>query len=67
MRIATGARKGHSATNLAVIRHIALNLIKQEKTTKVGVKTKRAKAGWDNRYLLKILALIKPDCPEGMC
>ena len=51
-------RKGHSAANLAVIRHLALNLIKQEKTTKVGVKTKRAKARWDNLYLLKILRSI---------
>lgn len=52
------ARKGHSATNLAMIRHLALNLIQQEKTTKVGVKTKRAKAGWDHQYLLKILGII---------
>ncbi|NKC14068.1 MAG: ISAs1 family transposase [Gammaproteobacteria bacterium] len=52
------ARKGHSATNLAMIRHLALNLIQQEKTAKVGVKTKRAKAGWDNQYLLKILDMI---------
>lgn len=49
------ARAGHSAANMAVMRHIALNLIKTEKTTKVGVKTKRLKAGWDNDYLLKIL------------
>jgi len=48
-------RSGHSAANLAVIRHIALNLIKNEKSSKVGIKTKRAKAGWDNNYLLKIL------------
>lgn len=34
-------RTGHSAANLAVIRHIALNLIKAEKTSRVGVKTKR--------------------------
>lgn len=51
-------RKGHSAANLAVIRHIALNLIKEEKSSKVGVKTKRAKAGWDNQYLLKVLGII---------
>lgn len=49
------ARAGHSAANMAVMRHIALNLIKTEKTAKVGVKTKRLKAGWDNDYLLKIL------------
>ena len=50
--------KGHSAANLAVIRHIALNLIKAEKTAKVGVKIKRLKAGWDNDYLLRILGVI---------
>lgn len=51
-------RKGYSAANLAIIRHITLNLIKSEKTCKVGVKTKRAKAGWDNQYLLKVLGVI---------
>jgi len=50
-------RKGHSAANLAVIRHITLNLIKAEKITKVGIKIKRLKAGWDNNYLLRILSL----------
>ena len=51
-------RKGHSAANLAIIRHIALNLIKKEKTSKVGVKTKRLKAGWNNDYLLRVIAAI---------
>jgi len=51
-------RKGHSAANLAVIRHIALNLIKAEKKSKVGIKIKRLKAGWDNDYLLRILGVI---------
>ncbi|SFJ12199.1 hypothetical protein SAMN05428978_11171, partial [Nitrosomonas sp. Nm34] len=47
-------RKGHSAANLAVIRHIALNLIKAE----AGIKTKRLKAGWDNEYLLRVIGII---------
>lgn len=51
-------RKGHSASNMAVIRHIALNLIKSEKSSKVGIKTKRLKAGWDNEYLMRILGVI---------
>lgn len=51
------ARKGHSAENLGKVRHIALNLLKNEKTSKVGVKNKRLKAGWDEDYLLKVLAV----------
>jgi predicted transposase YbfD/YdcC len=52
------ARLGNSAANMATLRHIALNLAKSEKTTKVGVKTKRLKAGWDNNYMLKMLGII---------
>jgi len=48
-------RKGNGAQNFAILRHIALNLLKQEKTAKCGVKNKRLKAGWDESYLLKVL------------
>lgn len=51
-------RTGNSAANLAIIRHIALNLIKRDSSSKVGIKTKRAKAGWDNQFLLKLLGII---------
>lgn len=48
-------RTDHSAQNFAVLRHIALNLLKAEKTVKVGVKVKRLKCGWSHDYLLKVL------------
>jgi hypothetical protein len=40
---------------LAIVHHIALNLVKQEKTAKMGVKNKRLTAGWDDAYLAKVL------------
>ena len=49
-------RKDHGPENFALLRHIALNLVKQEKTQKASVKGKRLKAGWDEDYLLKILS-----------
>ena len=49
-------RKGYAAENFAVLRHIALNLVREEKSIKRGVKGKRLKAGWDNDYLGKILS-----------
>jgi hypothetical protein len=48
-------RKGHAPENLVLLRHIAVNAVKQEKTAKLGVKNKRLKAGWDESYLAKIL------------
>jgi predicted transposase YbfD/YdcC len=50
-------REAQSAENLAAIRHIGLNLLKQEKSCRLGIKSKRKKAGWDESYLLKVLKM----------
>lgn len=49
--------KDHSAANFCTLRQIALNLLKQEKTAKVGIKIKRNKSGWSEDYLLKVLGI----------
>ena len=48
-------RDRNAATNLAILRRLALSLCKQEKTAKVGIKVKRKRAGWNNDYLLTLL------------
>ncbi len=48
-------RRDHSPQNLATLRHLALNLLRQEKTDKNGVKNRRLRAGWDNDYLVKVI------------
>ena len=55
---ASRARVDHSGENMAVLRHIALNLLKAERTANVGVHGKRLKAGWSDDYLLKVLQAI---------
>ena len=46
---------GYSAENLAVVRHLALNLLTHESTAKGGIHAKRLKAGWNNDYLSLVL------------
>lgn len=48
-------RLGHAPENLAVLRHIALNLLRQDTRTKLGIHNKQLKAGWDDAYLANLV------------
>ena len=48
-------RAGHAAQNFSLLNRIALNLLKNDKSVKVGVRGKRLVAGWDNDFLLRLL------------
>jgi hypothetical protein len=51
-------RKGHAAQNLAVLRQLTLNLLKQDTSVKAGIIAKRKRAGWDHDYLLSLLCSL---------
>lgn len=48
-------RKNNGAHNFAILRHIALNALKQETSVKLGIHNKRLMAAWSHKYLLKVL------------
>ena len=49
-------RKGHGAENFSRLCRIALNLLKKDKTVKIGIPGKRLNAGWDHDYLLRLIS-----------
>lgn len=49
-------RKEHAPENFAVLRHMAVSLLKQEKSAKGGIHAKQLQAAWNEDYLLKVLS-----------
>lgn len=48
-------RKGHADANFSILRRTSLSLLKNERTSKVGVKNRRLSAGWDDNYLAQVI------------
>ena len=51
-------RAGYAAENFAVLRHIALNLLRQQTVKRTSIKGRRLKAAWDPDFLLRVLTSI---------
>lgn len=54
-------RTGYAGENFAVLRKLALNLLREEKTSKRSINGKRLKTGWDNSYMEKVIQCIRPE------
>jgi predicted transposase YbfD/YdcC len=50
-------RIGHAGQNLALVRKLALNMLRREKSARGGVKAKRMQAAWSEHYLLTVLGI----------
>ena len=62
---ASRVRAGHAAQNLAALRHLALNLLRQDATRRGSVATKRFRAALDHDYLATLLrGLHAPAAPH---
>src|SRR5258708_39279984 len=48
-------RQGHADENLAVLRHIAINLLRHGRSSRVGTKPKLLQPAWHTCYLQRVL------------
>jgi DDE family transposase len=48
-------RRDHAAQTFAVLRHLAVSLLRREQTYPNGIKVKRLKAAWEEQYLTRVL------------
>jgi predicted transposase YbfD/YdcC len=49
-------RRDHAPQNLATLRHLALNLLRREPTSRRGIKARIRQACWNDDYLVRLLA-----------
>ena len=49
-------RQGFASENMATLRHMAVNLLKQDRRVKGGIHAKRMRAAWNEDYLFKLVS-----------
>jgi predicted transposase YbfD/YdcC len=49
------SRRDFAPRNLALLRHLALNLLSQDTSAKRGIAARRKKAAWDQSYFINLL------------
>jgi predicted transposase YbfD/YdcC len=49
-------RKDNGPENLALLRHLALNIVRSDAASRTSLKRRRKQAGWDNNYLQQLLS-----------
>ena len=50
-------RIGNAAQNMTILRHMTMNMLRQETSCKKSIRQKRLRAGWDDHYMLKVLQI----------
>ena len=54
-------RAGNAAANFSAVRQLALSLLKKRTEAKCGIKIRRQRAGWENKFLLQTIGLPLSD------
>ena len=54
---ASRVRRNHGAENMALLRRMWLNLIRQDKATRGSIEVRRKRAAWSTDYLQRLLGL----------
>ncbi len=48
-------RRDHGAQNMAILRKLALNLLRKDETKRLSLRMKRKRAGWDDAFLAQVI------------
>ena len=50
-------RRDHGGENMALLRHLALNLLRHDQTKRLSLRMKRKRAGWDDAFLAQLIGI----------